>query len=101
MFRSLRTRLILVYSLIILVSILAVDLLILDSYFQSRLEEVTITYFTYGNIAANLASQNPDDIFYISEILEQYTVTTGARFLLLNGESVVTADSANRYTGQQ
>jgi signal transduction histidine kinase len=100
MFKSLRTRLILVYSFIILITIFTVDVLILSNYFQSRFEERAITYFTYGNIAANIVSQNPDDMLYISRILEQYTATTGARFLLINTSSVVAADSANRYTGQ-
>lgn len=100
MFNSLRTRLILVYSLIILISILAVDILILNSYFESRYEEETIAYFTYANIAANMVSQNPENMLYISEVLDQYTATTGARFLYVDSEFVVIADSANRYTGQ-
>lgn len=100
MFKSLRTKLILVYSLIILVTIAAVDILILNDYFRSRLGERTITYFTYGNIAANIAAGNPSNLLYVSEVLEQYTVTTGVRFLLLNSRSVVVSDGAGRYTGQ-
>ncbi|MGI6703971.1 MAG: sensor histidine kinase [Clostridia bacterium] len=100
MFKSLRTRLILVYSLIIFMTILAVDFLILSDYFRSRLQERTIAYFTYGNIAANIASTNLSDTFYITRTLEQYTETTGARFLFIDSRSVVVSDGANRYTGE-
>ncbi len=101
MFRSLRARLIIVYSLIIFVTILTVDILILGNYFRSSLEERTITYFTHGNMAANIVSGNPNNMLYISETLEQYTLTAQARFLLINTQSVVTADSAHRFTGQK
>ena len=100
MFNSLRTRLMVVYTLIIFITIAAVDVLILSDYFRSRLQERTITYFTYGNIAANLVSANPSDVFYISRTLEQYTETTGARFLLIDNRSVVISDGGNHYTGE-
>ena len=100
MFNSLRTRLMVVYTLIIFMTIAAVDVLILSDYFRSRLQERTITYFTYGNIAANIVSANPSDVFYISRTLEQYTETTGARFLLIDSRSVVVSDGANYYTGE-
>ncbi|HOC07902.1 MAG: HAMP domain-containing protein [Clostridiales bacterium] len=100
MFNSLRTRLMVVYTLIIFITIAAVDVLILSDYFRSRLQERTITYFTYGNIAANLVSANSSDVFYISRTLEQYTQTTGARFLLIDSRSVVVSDGANHYTGE-
>ncbi|HZX46578.1 MAG TPA: HAMP domain-containing sensor histidine kinase [Clostridia bacterium] len=100
MFSSLRTRLMIVYTLIIFMTIAAVDALILNDYFRSRLQERTITYFTYGNIAANLVSANLSDGFYISRTLEQYTETTGARFLLIDNRSVVVSDGADYYTGE-
>ena len=100
MFSSLRTRLMIVYTLIIFMTIAAVDVLILNDYFRSRLQERTIAYFTYGNIAANLVSANLSDVFYISRALKQYTETTGARFLLIDNQSVVVSDGANHFTGE-
>lgn len=101
MFKNLRTRLILVYSLIIFITIAAVDILILNDYLRSRLQERTITYFTYGNIAANIAADNPSDMLYVSEILKQYTKAAGARFLLINSRSIAVVDGDGRYTGQE
>lgn len=70
MFASLRTRLIVVYSLIIILTVAVVDFLILDSYFKSRLEERKITYFTYGSMISNAVLADMSDILYISNTLE-------------------------------
>lgn len=100
MFRSLRTRLIVVYSLIIAITIIAVDILILDNYFKSLVEEKRITYFTYGNMVSNAVAANLYDTLYISAMLEQYSNSTGARLLFIDPESRVVSDSMHRYTGQ-
>jgi signal transduction histidine kinase len=100
MFSSLRTRLIFTYSLIIILTVLAVDFLILDNYFKSRLDEKKITYFTYGNMISNTVVRNMSDILYISNTLEQYTKNTSARFLLIGRNSEVISDSMHRYDGR-
>lgn len=100
MFTSLRTRLIAVYSLIIILTVVVVDFLILDSYFKSRLEERKITYFTYGSMISNAVLADMSDILYISNTLEQYTRSTSARFLLIGNNTEVISDSLHRYNGR-
>ncbi|MBA1336351.1 MAG: hypothetical protein HPY66_2786 [Firmicutes bacterium] len=100
MFASLRTRLIVVYSLIIILTVAVVDFLILDSYFKSRLEERKITYFTYGSMISNAVLADMSDILYISNTLEQYTRSTSARFLLIGSNTEVISDSKHRYDGR-
>jgi two-component system OmpR family sensor kinase len=100
MFKSLRIRLIAIYSLIIALTIVAVDILILDNYLKSLIEEKRITYFTYGNMVSNAVAGNISDTLYVSNVLEQYGHSTDARFLLIDPDSRVISDSMHRYTGQ-
>ncbi len=100
MFKSLRIRLAVTYSLIIILTILAVDFLILNNYYLSLLDERKITFFTYGSMVSDAASDNYHDPLSINNILEDFTNTTGARYLLINTESQVLADSMSRLQGE-
>lgn len=100
MFKSLRARLIVIYSLILILTVLAVDLLLLKDYLESRLEERRITFFTYANMASNAVSRNISHPLYVVNILEEYTESTGARFLFINRESRVVADGMHQLQGQ-
>ncbi len=101
MFKTLRFRLTAVFSILIILAIVAVDTIVIKSYEDSKIEAEEVKLFTFANIVSDIYKGNIQDEINLMLQLKEYSQNLNSRILVLNEDREVFADSYNEFKGRK
>lgn len=95
MFRTLKSKILILFGLIIVLSLLVTDYFIINTYKNRKLEEETNRIFTSANIVSNVYKDNINDLLYIRNFTKSYSDVIKSRIIIVDSNRNVIADSHN------
>ena len=98
---SVRVKMLIIYSLIIIITFAIFGFLILDNYRQNTIKDEESTLFQIANIISDTYKRNMDDIIFSRIMVKTYGHQFNARILILNENKEVLIDSYNSYVGKK
>lgn len=93
MFKSLKSKMIFSFTLIILLSIITIDYVVLTKYIDERISELESNSFATANIIADQSQYQLNNVIGLRTIIFQYANNMDGRILILNGDGQVIVDS--------
>lgn len=98
---SLKTKMLIIYSIIIILVLTGVSILILNNYKTTRIKNEEIRLFKTANIVADTYKGNMDDVIFSKFMVRSYGGQANARILIIDSNKKVLIDNYNSYGGKK
>lgn len=98
---SIKTKMIIIYSLIIILTLVGVSWLVLGNYRDSRIKNEEIRLFKTANIVGDSYKGNMEDLVFAKFMVSNYGSQANARVLIVDSNKKVLIDNYNSYTGKK
>ncbi|GAB6086271.1 sensor histidine kinase [Alkaliphilus crotonatoxidans] len=95
MFFSIRNKLTVIYTLLILIPLVLVNYMAVQNMSRSVFNEVQVNTLKTANIIGNLSRDHINDLVYLKRITKQYGSSIEGRILIVNDQRSVLVDSYN------
>jgi len=98
---SIRAKMLIIYSLIILLTFSAFSIIMLNNYRNTQIRNAEIRLFQTANIVADTYKGNRDEMIFTRMMVRSYGKQANARILIINTEREVIVDNYNDYIGKK
>lgn len=101
MFNTLRFKLIIIFGLLIILSIITIDTIIIKSYEKSKIKSEEVRLFTFANIISGMYKSNNQGNIYLKLQVKEYSKNIKSRIMIMDKTGTVFTDSYGEYTGRK
>lgn len=97
MFKTLKSKMLVLFSIVVGISLLLINSIIISDYKGRKIEENRQKMFLNANIVSNIYKDNVQDILYVRNFTRSHSRSINARIIVVDASKKVIADSHNEF----
>lgn len=98
---SIKSKMLIIYSLIILAAFSVFSVIMLNNYKNTQVRNTEIRLFQTANIVADTYKANRDEVIFTRMMVRSYGMQANARILIVDSQGLVLVDNYNDFIGSK